>query len=70
MRIQGNLLEIQEMSVIDFGVSHVNSFKKSIFSPFSSLECVNYWVICQGLDFVKTSLNATDILSLKKKELG
>ena len=53
------------MSVIDFGVLlHVSlvfspllcathSLKESIFSPFSSLECVNYWVMCQGLDFVK-----------------
>ena len=55
------------MSVIDFGVLlHVSlvfspllcathSLKESIFSPFSSLECVNYWVMCQGLDFVKQS---------------
>ena len=36
MRIYGNLLEIQEMSVIDFGVSHVKGsksrFLKSQFS--------------------------------------
>ena len=74
MRIYGNLLEIQEMSVIDFGVSHVKGskssfFKKSIFSPFSSSECVNYWVICQGLDFVKTSWTQ-QTYCFKEKRVG
>ena len=47
MRIYGNLLEIQEMSVIDFGVSHVKGsksrFLKSQFSAHFLAQ--NVWII-------------------------
>ena len=74
MRIYGNLLEIQEMSVIDFGVSHVKGsksrFLKSQFSAHFLAQ--NVWIIGSYVKgwILSRLLEHNRHIALKKKELG